>query len=83
MGLRDLATGAGRGIDGQIWPSPPDGHSFVQLFIEVDDVGGLVEQATAAGARVLMPPQKLPQGEEVAILQDPEGISFGVYSAPA
>ena len=78
LGFRRIETGGSRGIDGGIWPSPPEGHSFVQLFIEVGDVSAYVEKAVSHGAKVLIPPQKLPDGDEMAILLGPEGVSFGL-----
>jgi len=84
LGYRQIRTGAGRGIDGGIWPAPPQAPAFVQLFIEVPDVAAAVAQAAALGANVIMPAQTMPQGEMLAILQDVEGLSFGVYApAPA
>lgn len=82
LGYRQIRTGAGRGIDGGIWPSPGHAPSFVQLFIEVPDADELVARAACLGAQVIMPPQRLPQGETMAILQDADGMTFGVY-APA
>jgi len=76
---RRLQTGSPRGIDGGIWPAPEAGHSMVQLFIAVDDVQDYVDRAKQLGASVLIPPQKLPDGDELAILLDPIGISFGLF----
>ena len=78
LGYRMIDTGTEKGINGGIWPAPPHANSFVQLFIEVDDMGKYVEQAAKLGAKVLIPPQKLPDGDEMAILHDPEGMSFGI-----
>jgi len=79
LGYRMIDTGSDRGIHGGIWPSPPEGHSFVQLYIEVDDVAVSVEKATGMGASVIVPPQQLPDGDEMAIVLDPEGIPFAVF----
>jgi len=79
MNYRMIDTASGRGINGGIWPAPPEAHGFVQLFIEVDDMAKYVQKASAAGAKVLIPPQKLPDGDEMAILHDPEGIPFGLH----
>ena len=68
------------GIPGGIWPAPPEAASFVQLFIEVDDVKRYVRDAAALVHKVIIPPQKLPEGDELAILHDPEGIPFGIRS---
>jgi predicted enzyme related to lactoylglutathione lyase len=82
LGYRQIHTGAGRGIGGGIWPAPPQAPSFVQLFVEVADAAAAVAKATELGAHVIMPAQQLPDGETLAILQDTEGMTFGVY-APA
>jgi uncharacterized protein len=81
LGYRMIDTGSDRGIHGGIWPSPPEGHSFVQLYIEVDDVSGSVAKATGMGASIIVPPQKLPDGDEMAIVLDPEGIPFVVFKS--
>ena len=38
MGYRQIHTGSERGIQGGIWPAPPQAPAFVQLFMEVEDV---------------------------------------------
>ena len=78
LGYRELETHAGRGIDGGVWPSPPEGHNLLQLFIETDDIDAQIAKATSLGARVLIPKQQLPDGEAMAILLDPAGLSFGL-----
>ncbi len=79
LGYRVVTTGSDKGIQGGIWPSPPEGHSMVQLFVEVEDVTAAVAQATQLGGRVIVPPQMLPDGDEMAMILDPEGISFGLF----
>jgi predicted enzyme related to lactoylglutathione lyase len=78
-----IDTGSERGIHGGIWPAPLEASSFVQLFIQVDDCAAYVEQATALGATVLIPPQALPDGDVMAILKDPTGMSFGIMKSGA
>lgn len=80
LGYRMLDTKAGRGINGGIWPSPPEGHSFVQLFIEVEDLSKYVQRATELGAQIVIPPQVLPDGDQMAVLVDPEGIPLALFS---
>ena len=70
MGYRVVNTGSESGIQGGIWPSPPEGHALVQLFIEVENVKATVEQATQLGAKVIIPPQTLPDGDEMALVQE-------------
>jgi uncharacterized protein len=81
MGYRTVDTGSERGIDGGIWPAPPEAYDFVQLFVEVEDVAATVKRVTALGGKVIVPPQKLPDGDEMAVLQDPVGITFGLKCA--
>ena len=79
LGYRTVDTDAGRGISGGIWPAPPEGRGMVTLYIEVDDVPEYVRQATTHGASIIMPPQKLPDGDEMAVILDPEGIPVGLF----
>jgi hypothetical protein len=80
LGYRTVDTGSEDSIKGGIWPSPPEGQSFVQLFVRVDAVADYVGRAEGLGARTIVPPQTLPDGEVLAILQDPQGIPFGLMS---
>ena len=79
LGYRQVATGASNGIDGGIWPAPPEAPNFVQLFMGTDDMDAHVARAVALGAKVLIPPQALPGGDRLAILLDPQGMSFGLH----
>ncbi len=79
LGYRMIDTGSERGIKGGVWPSPPEGHSMVQLFIEIDDMTAFVEKAVGLGANVIIPPQKLPAGDELVIMLGPDGIPFGMF----
>lgn len=78
LGYRELSTGSAQGIQGGLWPAPPEAHSFVQLFVDVEDVPDAVERALELGAQVIVAPQVLPDGDEMAILLDPQGLSFAL-----
>lgn len=80
LGYRQLMTEAGRGIEGGVWPSPTPVRDFVQLFMEVDDVEATIHAAKEKGAQVLVPRSELPDGDVMAILIDPSGMSFGLVS---
>lgn len=82
LGYRRISTGAADGIGGGIWPAPPDGHNLVQLFVRVDSVPAYHDRAVRMGAGTIVPPQKLPDGDELAILLDPSGVPFGLLSRP-
>lgn len=75
LGYREVKAEAG-GIAGGIWPSPPEGHNFVQLFVSVDDLDRAAASAVGLGATMLVPPSGLPDGAAMAVLLDPVGIPF-------
>lgn len=79
LGYREVKSEPG-GIGGGIWPAPslPGSPSFVQLFIAVDDLAKSVADAVALGAEVIVPPSELPDGDAMAVLVDPSGMSFGL-----
>ena len=78
LGYRRVSTGGIGGINGGIWPSPPQGHDLVQLFIGVESVHEYHKRAEQMGAKTIVPPQKLPDGDELAIMLDPSGVPFGL-----
>jgi len=75
---REINTGSVDGIQGGIWPAPPQASNFVQLFTAVDDVQACVKHAEELGAQLIIPPTALPGGVELAVMHDPQGMSFGV-----
>jgi len=79
LGYRRVSTGGG--TPGGIWPAPPTAHSFVQLFVAVDDVEGAITRAVEHGAAVLVPRSVLPDGDVMAVLKDPLGVPFAVYTS--
>ena len=79
LGYREICTGASEGIQGGIWPAPPQAHAFVQLFVAVDDVRTFSETAEKTGATVIIPQTNLPDGSEMAVLHDPEGMPFAIW----
>jgi predicted enzyme related to lactoylglutathione lyase len=83
MGYRRIATGSAEGIQGGIWPASPQSPNFVQLFIAVEDVKLSVRKAEELGAKLIIPPTVLPEGDEMAVLHDPHGMSFGVWKGKA
>ena len=79
MGYRRVHTGSAEGISGGIWPAPPQAPAFVQLFMAVENVQETVKRAQELGAKLLIPPVTLPEGDEMAVLHDPQGMSFAVW----
>jgi predicted enzyme related to lactoylglutathione lyase len=81
LGYREVKTGDG-GIDGGVWPGPAGERPFAQLFVAVEDVDGHVARATKLGAKVLVPPSVLPDGDVMSVLMDPVGLPFAICSTP-
>jgi predicted enzyme related to lactoylglutathione lyase len=80
LGYRDVDTTCKEGINGGFWPmAEKEGHSMVQLFIRVADVKAHAQRAESLGARIIVPPQILPDGDEMAIAVDPDGIPFAMF----
>jgi predicted enzyme related to lactoylglutathione lyase len=80
LGYREVDTVSKEGIGGGFWPiSANEGRSAVQLFIRVDDVSAYVKKAEKLGGKTVIPPQKLPGGDEMAVVVDPDGIPFAVF----
>ena len=78
LGYRELKTTSPKSIDGGVWPAPQADRPFIQLFVEVADVEETIRKAEKPGAKVLIPKSALPDGDTMAVLQDPTGLSFGV-----
>jgi predicted enzyme related to lactoylglutathione lyase len=83
LGYRKIDTGSSQGIQGGIWPAPPQAPNFVQLFVGVDDLKVEVQKAEGLGAKIIIPPTILPEGDEMAVMLDPQGMSFALWRAPA
>ncbi|MFF7991147.1 VOC family protein [Kitasatospora xanthocidica] len=52
-------------------------------YFAVADVDNTVDRVVALDGGVLMPAYSMPGGRRIAVLRDPQGAAFGVYSAPA
>jgi predicted enzyme related to lactoylglutathione lyase len=78
LGYRQISTGSGAGIQGGIWPAPPQAPNFVQLFVAVEDLQASVKKAEELGAKLIIPPTALPEGGELAVMQDSNGMPFGI-----
>jgi len=52
------------------------------LFVGVPDVQRTLDNATKLGAKVIVPPTTLPDGDTMAVLADPYGVTFRVMRRP-
>ena len=80
LGYRQISTGSDRGIDGGVWPAPPGAPSLVQLYVEVENIDASIEKAVSLGAKVIVPRSVLPDGDAMAVVLDPAGLSFGLFT---
>ena len=65
-------------------PAEVDASPSWLVYLEADDVDSLVAKSAELGGGILVPGQDVPEAGRYAILQDPQGASFGVLkSAPA
>ena len=80
LGYRQVETGEG-GIHGGVWPAPEGMKPFVQLFVRVDDIDEMIARATSFGAQVIVPKAVLPEGDEMAVLLDPQGLPIAICTA--
>jgi uncharacterized protein len=78
LGYRELASNVEGSVNGGIWPSPETTNSVVQLFVEVSDIDACINKAEKLGAKVIVPKSTLPDGDTMAVLLDPTGLSFGL-----
>jgi hypothetical protein len=78
MDLCSMLEAGPDGIHGGMWPSPPNERPFVQRFVAVPDVAACVAQASALGATVVIPPSMLPDGDAMAVIATPSGLSIGL-----
>jgi predicted enzyme related to lactoylglutathione lyase len=77
MGQREV-TAADAGVAGAIWPAPPGTQPFVQLFFAVSDVEASVRRVEELGGKTIVPRTVLPDGDVMAIVHDPFGLSIGL-----
>jgi predicted enzyme related to lactoylglutathione lyase len=78
LGYRELSSGNSKGIDGGVWPAPPEATGFVQLYVAVPDVDACVAEAVKLRATIIVPKSMLPDGDSMAVLRDPTGIPVAI-----
>jgi predicted enzyme related to lactoylglutathione lyase len=51
-------------------------------YVGTEDVAATADQAQKLGAKVLVPPTEIPNAGTFAVLEDPQGAVFSVYTPP-
>ena len=76
---REANTNAdGIGIGGGIGPAPEGYDGHVTFYIEVPDVEASLAKAESLGGSRMMGPEKVMEGIEIGLFNDPEGRTVGV-----
>jgi PhnB protein len=60
----------------------PDGSSPVVIYLYVEDVDAVIERASGAGARVLLPAADQFWGDRVGRIIDPAGHAWNIAGRP-
>jgi len=77
-----LVDQQGDGICGGVGRDMGTGTGWTTFYVRVADIDGAIAQAEKLGGKTLMPRQKLPSGDTVAVVTDPEGHPVGLVSCP-
>jgi uncharacterized protein len=67
------------GINGHITALGHDPHSYVTVYVEVDDLAGCLAKAESLGGRTVVPPSEVPGQGHFAWLADPDGNTIGLW----
>ena len=69
----------GPNADGSEWPSGgPESHWIA--YFSVNDVDSTARKAKQIGGKVLLPPTEVPGFGRAAVLRDPQGAAFGIFT---
>ncbi len=78
-GNQPVAGLVGPQSDSDVWPSGgPESHWI--SYIATADVDSAVKKAEELGGEVLLMPTDIPGFGRAAVLRDPQGAAFGVFS---
>jgi uncharacterized protein len=70
-GEGDLSGGIGQGPDGV--------PGYATFYVQVASVEESLEKAESLGAKTLMPPTDVMEGVRIALFQDPDGNTVGLF----
>ena len=82
MVQRDGNTNAeGVGIGGGIGAAPEGYSGHLTFYVEVPDVEAALAKAESLGGSRMMGPEKVMEGVEIGLFNDPEGRTVGLVKA--
>ena len=73
----------GRGIPGGIGAARLAGRSWVTFYVETTDPQAMLQEPERLGGRVVLAPQRLPDGVTIAVFEDLEGHAVGLVTPAA
>jgi predicted enzyme related to lactoylglutathione lyase len=76
-------TADGIGIGGGIGPGPEGYEGHVTFYVGVPDVEAALANAERLGGTRMMGPDKVMEGIEIGLFNDPEGHVIGLFQSPA
>ncbi|MFI5896376.1 VOC family protein [Actinoplanes sp. NPDC051513] len=76
-------TPPGGGLKGGLFPTGGKLPNYAVFYVLVADVDKSCSAAEAGGGKVLVAPQRTPDGLTFAHLLDPSGNQFGIFTPPA
>jgi predicted enzyme related to lactoylglutathione lyase len=74
---------ADAGIGGGIGQMPEGREGHVTFYVGVPDVEASLQQAESLGGSRLMGPDKVMEGVEIGLFNDPEGHTIGLFKMAA
>jgi predicted enzyme related to lactoylglutathione lyase len=77
-----INTGGETGIQGHITELGHEPYHYTIFYVQVDDVQKYLDQATALGGKMIVPPIAIPTGT-FAWFADPEGNTIGLWKPQA
>ena len=81
IGPARLVTGGHEGgISGMLNALGHPPHTYVMVYVQVDDIEAALARVAQAGGKTLVPPQPLPDGRRFAWIADPAGNTIGLLT---
>jgi predicted enzyme related to lactoylglutathione lyase len=78
-GAQMVAGLVGPRVEGAGWPSGGPGAHWIAYF-GVSDVDAAAKITEELGGKILLPPTDVPGFGRAAVLKDPQGAAFGVFT---
>jgi hypothetical protein len=75
LGYRQINTGSKDGIQGGIWPAPPQSPKLYSIVHRLENVKKRTE---GMGAKTIILPTMLTEGDEMPVTQDSKETAFGM-----